>query len=472
MLLAASYIFYSWWDWRFFGLILLTSLTTFFTALLTSRNKHRKLLTSLNIIFNLGILVTFKYFNFFSDNLARLFELFGFNLDWFTIDVLLPVGISFYTLQAISYSVDVYTRKINPSHDIISFCTYIAYFPQLVAGPIERASNLLPQITKSRVWDREKAVTGMRMITLGLVKKLCLADILGLYVDHIFYMGIASTFQVLIVGLLFTLQIYFDFSAYSEIARGVSRLLGIELMANFRFPYFSRNILEFWQRWHISLMQWLRDYVYIPLGGNRKGRRRTLINIAIVFFISGLWHGAGWNFILWGVYWGICYIVGKTVIGLKRPEGYPTLQDMPNIILTLGFVCFGLYIFRCSAINEISLGFKNIWAFALLFLAFYLISLTLRLILKKKYLLLPFSLVIVGSLIILFLQEPWYVWLRIWWILPALMVLIIEWNGRRGDYPLENVPKNKYLRYAFYWACMIMIILSEPTDMRFIYFQF
>ena len=304
LLLAVSYLFYGWWDWRFLGLIILTSATTWVSALFINRKWGRYLIT-LNIILNLGILVLFKYFNFFSENLSRLFALFGMSLDWFTLDVLLPVGISFYTFQAIGYSCDVYKGRIEPCRDIISFFTFIAYFPQLVAGPIERASRLLPQISNPRTWNPAYATTGMRMIMFGLLKKLCIADILAIYVDRIFSQPELSAAMVLVGGIAFSIEIYCDFSAYSEIARGVSRLLGIELMANFRFPYFSRNVLDFWRRWHISLMQWFRDYLYIPLGGNRKGEMRTIINSFIVFSLSGLWHGAAWNFIVWGLYWAL-----------------------------------------------------------------------------------------------------------------------------------------------------------------------
>lgn len=474
MLLLASYVFYCWWDWRFFGLIVLTSSTTFFSALLTERLPYRKTLTALNILFNVGILVAFKYFNFFAENAERLFDLFGLNLDWFTIDVLLPVGISFYTFQAIGYSVDVYKRKITPCRDIISFFTFVAYFPQLVAGPIERATHLLPQIMNLRQWDWQRSVSGMRMILFGLLKKLCVADMLALYVDRIFDRGFDSPLYVLAAGLGFTLQIYFDFSSYSEIARGVSRLLGIELVANFRFPYFSRNVIEFWQRWHISLMHWMRDYIYIPLGGNRKGTWRTMINIAIVFFISGLWHGAGWNFIFWGVYWGVCDIIGKTLLRQRRPSAPIGLADMPEIVLTMGVVSFGFYIFRCTSVEEVYIGLSNLWVYVLFFFATYLVSFAIRYAAVRK----PLSVVLVSIVpvvavaVMAVMPYPWYFWLKLWWIVPASMVLLVEWKGRNGDYPFESVPKNKVARYALYWLCLALIFLSEPTDMAFIYFQF
>ncbi|MDE5656607.1 MAG: MBOAT family protein, partial [Muribaculaceae bacterium] len=301
LLLAASYFFYGWWDWRFLGLIILTTATTYITGLYAAR-RYGRLLTTLNIVFNIGILIVFKYLNFFSDNLQRLLSVFGWNLDWFTVDVLLPVGISFYTFQAIAYSVDVYKSRTAVCTDPVTFATFIAYFPQLVAGPIERASQLLPQIAQARQWNSAMASSGLRLILFGLMKKLCVADMLALYSDRIYAHIPGNPALVLPAGIVFSIEIYCDFSAYSEIARGVSRLLGIELMANFRFPYFSRNILEFWQRWHISLMLWFRDYLYIPLGGNRRGNARAMWNTVLVFVVSGIWHGAAWNFIIWGIY--------------------------------------------------------------------------------------------------------------------------------------------------------------------------
>lgn len=253
LLLAASYLFYGWWDWRFLGLIMLTTATTFVSARLAN-GRCGRLVTASNIALNLGILVVFKYLNFFSYNLQRLFSLVGWNLDWFTVDVLLPVGISFYTFQAIAYSVDVYKRRVKACADPLAFATFIAYFPQLVAGPIERASQLLPQIEAPRRWDAAYATSGLRMILFGVMKKVCIADMLAIYADRLYEGNLLNPVMALAAGVVFTLEIYCDFSAYSEIARGVSRLLGIELMANFRFPYFSRNIIEFWRRWHISLM--------------------------------------------------------------------------------------------------------------------------------------------------------------------------------------------------------------------------
>lgn len=360
MLLAASYTFYGWWDWRFLGLIILTTITTYLTALCPDR-RLAKWLAAGNITLNLGILTVFKYFNFFSDNLQKLFGLFGWNLDWFSLEVLLPVGISFYTFQAISYSVDVCKGRVKPCADPIVFATFIAYFPQLVAGPIERASQLIPQIARRRQWDSGYAADGLRMILYGVMKKVCIADMLAIYVDRLYEGTLDNPLSTLAAGVLFSLEIYCDFSAYSEIARGVSRLLGIELMANFRFPFFSRNIFEFWHRWHISLMCWFKDYVYIPLGGNRKGTLRGAVNISAVFLLSGLWHGAAWNFIVWGGYWAIVYVIGRYLLKLNRKDGAVAMTDIPAMIMTFGVVAFGFYLFRCDGWASMARGLINLW---------------------------------------------------------------------------------------------------------------
>lgn len=471
-LLAASYTFYGWWDWRFLALIILTSASTFLTALL-ARSRLGAMATAANILLNLGILIAFKYFNFFSENLGRLFGLFGINLDWFTLDVLLPVGISFYTFQAISYSVDVYKRRIEPTRNPVAFFTYIAYFPQLVAGPIERATQLLPQILAPRRWSGGQAVTGMRMILFGVMKKVCVANMAAIYVDRLFASGLESAAATVAAGILFTLQIYCDFSAYSEIARGVSRLLGIELMANFRFPYFSRNIMEFWQRWHISLMLWLRDYIYIPLGGNRKGPRRTLINTAIVFLVSGLWHGAAWNFITWGAFWAAVYI-GARAAGLAKKHSDPIeSRHLPHIILTLGIVTFSFYIFRCSTMAEIAIGFSRLWAFALLFGLAWAGARVARFIPRFVWSPTVSTAAAIGliAVAVAILPQPWTL-LKAWWIAPLILVAAIEWHSRNADHPMALMPRSRTRRVLLYWTCLFMIMISEPVDMAFIYFQF
>lgn len=473
-LLSASYLFYGWWDWRFLILILLTSATTFFSAILFERYRRKWLITA-NIVFNLGILALFKYFNFFTENISRLFSLAGMNLDWFTIDVLLPVGISFYTFQAISYSIDVSRGDIRPTRNIVGFFTFIAFFPQLVAGPIERAGALLPQILHPRRWDYSRAVEGLRMVLFGVMKKVCVADMLAIYVDRIFDGNDAMTpMSVLAGGVLFTLQIYCDFSAYSEIARGVARMLGVELMANFRFPLFSRNILEFWQRWHISLMLWFRDYLYIPLGGNRRGKWRTALNFTIVFLLSGLWHGAAWNFVIWGAFWAVCYVIGKFIIGLRRPAHPSSCSDLPDMALTFGVIAAGFYIFRCTTLTQVWSGVCNGWMFIICFLLLWGILRLLSPLFQRIPTPHPAILAIasIAAIAFLIVAGYWPLLLKFWWFSAAIIVFAIEWTGRRGDYPFADVPRHKLPRLALYWIMAAMILLSEPTDMTFIYFQF
>lgn len=475
MILAASYIFYGWWDWRFLTLIIATTLTTFLSAAL-SRRSHPKLWTTANIVLNLGILATFKYLGFFSENLRRLLSVFGWQLDWFTIDVLLPIGISFYTFQAIAYSVDVYKHRIPPCRDLLSFATFIAYFPQLVAGPIERAADLLPQLRRPNRWDASFAASGLRMILYGVFKKLCIVDMIALIVDRLYLSDLSHPLTTLIAGILFTLEIYCDFSAYSEIARGTSRLLGIELMANFRFPYFSRNIVEFWRRWHISLMMWFRDYLYIPLGGNRKGPRRTYINIAIVFLLSGLWHGAAWNFIMWGAYWAIVNIAGRAALHLRDSKQPIRFTDLPHIIITFFIVAFGFYIFRCSEWQQMADGIRNIWIYAAAAAAAWAIARVITSPLALRIASLPgFRPAIILLPLLLVTPLLWIYWqkaLQLFWILSAFIALVIEWNQRNTPYPLSRVPSHTLPRWSLYWLLMLLVLLSEPVEMSFIYFQF
>ena len=478
-LLVASYLFYGWWDWRFLGLIFLTTVTTYGSALL-SQGRYGRLVTAANIVLNVGILILFKYLGFFAENLRRLLHLFGWNLDWFTIDVLLPVGISFYTFQAISYSVDAYRRQVEPCRDFVSFATFIAYFPQLVAGPIERASQLLSQIRRPREWDESQAVEGLRMILFGVMKKVCVADMAGLYADRLFAGELSTPLDCLAGGILFSVQIYCDFSAYSEIARGTSALLGIRLMANFRFPSFSRNILEFWQRWHISLMLWFRDYIYIPLGGNRRGEWRTAANSMAVFLLSGLWHGAAWNFIVWGFYWGVVYVFSKTVLKMKRSQGPIAFRDLPSMVLTFGTVAFGFYIFRCGDWPQIVSGVLNVWIYVVISgAAWLLLKLCVMGIVRtgerrrRPVTAATVTVAILGvALILMRLLPGWPLLLKVWWLIPFAAVVALEWRNRDSDYPMQCLPRNKAGRRLLYMAFMLLILLSEPTDMSFIYFQF
>ena len=303
-LLVVSYIFYGWWDWRFLSLIVFSSFVDYFVGVGLKKEENqskRKLLLLTSILVNLGFLGFFKYYNFFADNFVEAFTLFGKQLNTYSLNIVLPVGISFYTFQTLSYSIDVYKRKLEPTEDVISFFAFVSFFPQLVAGPIERATNLLPQFYKKRKFDYSQAVDGMRQILWGLFKKIVIADNAAKVVNDVFsnYQDLNGS-MLLIGGIFFAFQIYGDFSGYSDIAIGTARLFGFNLMKNFAFPYFSRDIAEFWRRWHISLSTWFRDYLYIPLGGSRGGTWMKVRNTFAIFIVSGFWHGANWTFIIWG----------------------------------------------------------------------------------------------------------------------------------------------------------------------------
>jgi D-alanyl-lipoteichoic acid acyltransferase DltB (MBOAT superfamily) len=301
---VASYIFYGWWDWRFLSLILFSTLVDYSIGINLGKKENpltRKILLWISIIINIGLLGVFKYYNFFLDSLydtiPGLQVVLGFN----TLDIILPVGISFYTFQTLSYTIDVYQKRLEPTKDFISFAAFVSFFPQLVAGPIERASNLLPQFYQNRKFEYSKAVDGMQQILWGLFKKVVIADNCAVYANHIFENSADMSGSTLLLGaVFFAFQIYGDFSGYSDIAIGTARLFGFNLMQNFAYPYFSRDIAEFWRRWHISLSTWFRDYLYIPLGGSRGGTWMKVRNTFIIFIVSGFWHGANWTFIVWG----------------------------------------------------------------------------------------------------------------------------------------------------------------------------
>ena len=315
-LLVSSYVFYGWWDWRFLFLIILSTTVDYLVGLKISSSNEiskKKIFLWVSILFNICLLGFFKYYNFFIDSLVSLIGVYGYESSKMrSINVLLPVGISFYTFQTMSYSLDIYFGKLKPTRDLISFALFVSFFPQLVAGPIERASNLLPQILNKRIFNYAQAVDGLRLILWGMFKKIVIAYSFAWRVDYCFQNYSSLDGGTLFLGLIyFSFQIYCDFSAYSDIAIGISKLFGFELMSNFKFPYFSKNIYEFWNRWHISLSSWLKDYVYIPLGGSRLNKLNTSRNILIVFILSGFWHGANWTFILWGLWHGFIYIFFK-----------------------------------------------------------------------------------------------------------------------------------------------------------------
>lgn len=308
-LLVASFVFYGFWDWRFLSLLVISTVVDYIAGLGIERNsenlKKRKLFLSLSIFTNLGMLGFFKYYNFFLESALVFFNALGLRPDVHTLQLILPLGISFYTFQTMSYTIDVFRKELKPVRNFFDFALYVSFFPQLVAGPIERATRLLPQIQSVRVWNTKQVQEGTFLVLLGYFKKVFVADNIGDIVNSIYAMDDPSGGKVFISLIAFFFQIYCDFSGYSDIARGISKWMGIELMRNFNVPFFAVNIIDLWKRWHISLMSWLRDYLYIPLGGNRVSQTRQHFNNIFIFFVSGLWHGASWTFVVWGVYNGI-----------------------------------------------------------------------------------------------------------------------------------------------------------------------
>ena len=360
-IVVASYIFYGWWDWHFLVLIAFTTFCSFLSGLLIEKfNAWRKIISGINISINLFILGIYKYYDFFVESFCEAFQSIGITLHISSLNLILPVGISFYTFQALSYTIDVYRKKIPATKDVIAFFAFISFFPQLVAGPIERATNLLPQFEKVRQFDYAKAVDCMRQILWGLFKKMVVADNCAVAVNEIFVDYSTLSGPHLWVGaLFFTFQIYGDFSGYSDIAIGTAKLFGIHLMRNFNVPYFSRNIAEFWKRWHISLNTWFVDDIYIPLGGSREGKWKAVRNTLVIFLVSGLWHGANWTFIVWGCYHALLFLplllVGnsrkyKDTVAMGRL--LPSYKECLQMLLTFFWVVIGWVIFRAESISE------------------------------------------------------------------------------------------------------------------------
>ena len=365
LLIVASYIFYGLWDWRFLILLSFSSLLDFTTAFYMGKSTSsvtRKRLLYVSLIGQLSILGFFKYFNFFIENFKVLFSHIGFKPDFFTLHVILPVGISFYTFQTLSYVIDVYRKKMQPTSDIISFFSFVSFFPQLVAGPIERAYNMLPQFSRNREFRFIDFKDGLRLILSGFFKKIVIADNCCIIVDQIFGMHQYNHGLVLIFGsFLFAFQIYGDFSGYTDIARGLARLLGFHLSINFFYPYFSKSIKEFWHRWHISLSTWFRDYVYISLGGNRSGKIKTETNLISTFTLSGLWHGANWTFILWGFINGIYLVFEKNLAFIGKMIAVPgRLRSAFQIIFTFLLINITWIFFRSKNLHDTFRYFKGI----------------------------------------------------------------------------------------------------------------
>ncbi|WP_338105755.1 MBOAT family O-acyltransferase [Psychroserpens algicola] len=370
MILVSSYFFYGWWDWRFLGLIAISSLVDYIVGqqlYKTENKKKRKGLLLVSLFVNLGFLVYFKYTNFFIESFVEGFKLFGKDLEISTLNIILPVGISFYTFQTLSYTIDIYRNQLKPTKNWLSFFAFVSFFPQLVAGPIERASHLLPQFYKTYTFNYKQIKSGLLLMAFGLFKKMVIADRAAVVVNQVYnnpadYQGI----EVVLATILFAFQIYCDFSAYSDIAIGAARTMGFDLMKNFDSPYFSRSITEFWRRWHISLSTWFRDYVYIPLGGSRKGKYRTYANLFIVFLVSGLWHGAALNFIIWGAIHGVIIVLEKATYKLRKKVFAKLNLDKDNFsnqlffsLITFSIVVFAWIFFRADTFKTASTLIKN-----------------------------------------------------------------------------------------------------------------
>lgn len=441
----ASYVFYGWWDWRFLLLIALTSFCSWGSGLLISRAKDKSMAKTwmwANIVLNVGILAMFKYYDFFVSEFTQLFHV---SSDGLLLKVILPVGISFYTFQALSYSIDICRGKMEPTKDIVAFFAFISFFPQLVAGPIERATNLLPQFQRKREFDYDTAVDGMRQILWGLFKKIVVADNCAVYVDQVFTTYTEqSGSTLLLAAIFFTFQIYGDFSGYSDIAIGTAKLFGIKLMRNFNVPYFSRDIAEFWRRWHISLTTWFRDYVYIPLGGSRVNKTKVVRNTFVIFLVSGFWHGANWTFIAWGAYHALLFLP-LILLGKNRKytnqvaEGriLPTIKEAGQMLLTFFLAVFGWIIFRSESIEQA-------WEYMCGIFDKSLISLPW--IYSATYILpMPFIL---------------------------LILVLVEWIGRNKECPIKLDSSNKIWRWIVYIMFVVMIFAFGATSETFIYFQF
>lgn len=352
MLLVSSYVFYGAWDPRFLSLIIFSTVVDYICGLRIHAGRtdtRRRAWLWLSVTVNLGLLGFFKYYNFFTDSLVTFLGHFGLSADPPLLNIILPVGISFYTFQTMSYSIDIYRRELVPTRNFFNFALFVAYFPQLVAGPIERAKSLLPQIEGTKVITSEEVRKGLWLVVLGYYKKVFVADNCAVIANAAFsrYVELGG-FEIMIGVLAFTFQIYGDFSGYSDIARGISKFLGVDLMTNFRMPYFSQNPSEFWRRWHISLSSWLRDYVYLPLGGNRRGNFRTYINLMVTMLLGGLWHGARWNFVLWGAYQG-----GLLVAHRALKDRVPRCPAALNMGVFFLFTCYGWLLFRAESWGQI-----------------------------------------------------------------------------------------------------------------------
>lgn len=450
LIVAASYLFYGWWDWRFLSLIIFSTTVDFWVGFQLKKTDHqqrRKTLLWTSILVNLGFLGFFKYYNFFLDNFITAYSFFGTEIKANSLNIILPVGISFYTFQTLSYTIDIYKRKLEPTKDFVAFAAFVSFFPQLVAGPIERATNLLPQFNKQRTFDYSKAVDGMRQILWGLFKKVVIADNCAEYANQIFNNSAHLNGSTLVLGaLFFTFQIYGDFSGYSDIAIGTARLFGFDLMRNFAYPYFSRDIAEFWRRWHISLSTWFRDYLYIPLGGSRGGTLMKVRNTFIIFIVSGFWHGANWTFIAWGalnaIYFLPLLLTNNNRSNLRivaEGKSLPSPKELMLILCTFGLTAFAWIFFRAENMGH---------AFS------YIIK-----IFSASLFELPEFREMKSALVT---------------ILLTCTFVVVEWTGRNKQYAIADLGLKwkSPVRYAMYYAIIMAIFWFGGKEQQFIYFQF
>lgn len=445
-ILVASYVFYGWWDWKFLGLILFSTLVDFSVGKLLlkeEKKSRRKILLAVSLITNIGLLFLFKYYNFFIESFTKAFSFFGNEIQANTLNIILPVGISFYTFQTLSYTIDIYRKKLTPNNDFISFAAFVSFFPQLVAGPIERASHLLPQFYKKRTFNYQNAAQGMRQILWGLFKKIVIADNAAKVVNFIF--DNSETFggsTLFLGGVLFAFQIYCDFSGYSDIAIGTSRLFGFHLKKNFAFPYFSRDMAEFWRRWHISLSTWFRDYLYIPLGGSRVSRLKRIRNTFIIFLVSGLWHGSNWTFVAWGALNALYFLpllLSKknrvNIDNVAEERFFPSIKELIQMMVTFTLAVLAWIFFRAENIHHAFQILAEICSFSL------------------------FSMPEVKPLILLSL---------------IFAMVGVEWIYRREDFAFSNfqLKSMKVFRWATYFLIVFVIYWFGGEKQEFIYFQF
>ncbi len=447
LLLVASYYFYACWDWRFLFLLIFSTSLDYFTGIQMAQSKSyrvKQLWFWISIVVNVGFLGVFKYYNFFAGSFVEALNNVGIHATYSSINVILPVGISFYTFHGLSYVIDIYNDRIKPERDFIHYSVFVSFFPLLVAGPIERATHLLPQITRQRKFQYEQAADGLRQILWGLFKKIVIADNCATYVNDIFANYTSYNGSTLLLGaVFFAFQIYGDFSGYSDIALGTARLFGIELLRNFAFPYFSRDIAEFWRRWHISLTTWFRDYIYVPLGGSRNGRWLSVRNTFIIFLISGFWHGANWTFIFWGFFHALLFMPllllqknRKNTNIVAEGRLFPNIKESGQMLFTFFLVILGWVFFRAETLTK-SFEYLNVMFF--------------QNIISKPVIMVGMNKTILCIIILLF----------------------VEWIQRFKKHGLEiSMIKSRFIRWAFYYIIIGIILEFGANSQSFIYFQF